>query len=57
MGKERPPWIRGAVKDTFWDFVDQKWKESLNVVAAEPVSWDHGMDFRHDTDRLRKGES
>jgi hypothetical protein len=37
--------------------VDQKWKDFLNVAATEPVSWDHGADFRDITDRLRKGES
>jgi hypothetical protein len=36
--KERPSWIRDAVEDAFWDFMDQKWKDSLNMVAAEPVS-------------------
>ncbi len=32
--KERPLWIRGPMEDAFWAFVDQKWKDLLNLVAA-----------------------
>jgi hypothetical protein len=38
--KERPVWIGGLVEDAFWVFIDQKWRDALNVVAAEPVGWD-----------------
>jgi hypothetical protein len=32
--KERPMWTGCVVEDAFWTFVDQKWRDSLNVVAA-----------------------
>jgi hypothetical protein len=37
--KERPAWMRGAIKEAFWNFVDQKWRDALNVAAAEPTAW------------------
>jgi hypothetical protein len=40
--KERPTWIRGAVEEAFWTFVDQKWRDALNVAAAEPAGWNTG---------------
>ncbi len=40
--KERPSWMRGAIEEAFWSFVDQKWRDVLNVAAAEPPSWGAG---------------
>ncbi len=34
--RERPVWMREAVEEAFWNFVDQKWRDALNVAAAEP---------------------
>jgi hypothetical protein len=47
---EEPIWIGDAVEDAFWNFVDQKWRDSPNVVAAEPVSEDYGVDCRRSMD-------
>ncbi len=33
------------MEDAFWTFIDQKWKDSLNVAAAEPAGWDQGGTF------------
>jgi hypothetical protein len=44
--RERPVWVRGMVEDAFWLFVDQKWRDSLNVAAAELKSWDQGAEYR-----------
>ncbi len=40
--KERPLRIRGAAEEAFWTFVDQKWRDALNVAAAEPAGWNVG---------------
>jgi hypothetical protein len=32
--KERPVWMREAIEEAFWNFVDQKWRDALNV--AQP---------------------
>jgi hypothetical protein len=40
--KERPAWMREAIEEAFWNFVDQKWRDALNVVAAEPPAWGVG---------------
>ncbi len=37
--KERPTWMREAIEEAFWNFVDQKWRDALNVAAAEPPVW------------------
>jgi hypothetical protein len=37
--KERPAWMREAIEEAFWNFVDQKWRDALNVAAAEPPTW------------------
>jgi hypothetical protein len=34
--------MREAVEEAFWNFVDQKWRDALNVVAAEPPAWGAG---------------
>jgi hypothetical protein len=60
--KERPLWIRGAVEEAFWTFVDQKWKDALNVAAAELAGWNagsgrprtQGTDKRGSTEAARK---
>ncbi len=40
--KERPNWMREATEEAFWNFVDQKWQDALNVIAAEPPAWGAG---------------
>jgi hypothetical protein len=40
--RERPSWMREAIEEAFWNFVDQKWRDALNVAAAEPPSWGTG---------------
>jgi hypothetical protein len=40
--RERPTWMREAIEEAFWNFVDQKWRDDLNVAAAEPPSWGTG---------------
>ncbi len=40
--KERPTWMREAIEEAFWSFVDQKWRDALNVAAAEPAGWGAG---------------
>jgi hypothetical protein len=32
--KERPVWIGSVLEDAFWVFMDQKWRDALNVAAA-----------------------
>jgi hypothetical protein len=44
--KERPVWIRQSIDEAFWNFVDQKWRDALNVAAAEPSSWGAGSGGR-----------
>ncbi len=43
--KERPQWIQGSLEDAFWKFVDQKWRDSLNVAAAKPSTTDYSLEF------------
>jgi hypothetical protein len=40
--KERPVWMREAIEEAFWNLVDQKWRDALNVAAAEPLAWGAG---------------
>jgi hypothetical protein len=40
--RERPDWARESAEEAFWKFVDQKWKDALNVAAAEPPAWGAG---------------
>jgi hypothetical protein len=40
--QERPIWIGNVVEEAFWAFVDQKWKDALNVAAAKPSGWSLG---------------
>jgi hypothetical protein len=34
--------VREAIEEAFWNFVDQKWRDALNVAAAEPPAWGAG---------------
>jgi hypothetical protein len=40
--RERPLWIGSVIEEAFWTFVDQKWRDALNVAAAEPAGWSIG---------------
>jgi hypothetical protein len=40
--RERPILIRETTEEAFWNFVDQKWRDALNVAAAEPPAWGTG---------------
>jgi hypothetical protein len=40
--RERPNWIRETTEEAFWNFVDQKWRDAINVAAAEPSAWGTG---------------
>jgi hypothetical protein len=40
--RERPTWMREAVEEAFWSFMDQKWRDALNIAAAEPAGWGTG---------------
>ncbi len=44
--KERPAWMREAIEEAFWNFVDQKWRDALNMAAAEPPTWRAGSGGR-----------
>jgi hypothetical protein len=44
--RERPTWMREAVEEAFWNFVDQKWRDALNIAAAEPLAWGAGSGGR-----------
>jgi hypothetical protein len=43
--RERPMWIGGVMEEAFWTFVDQKWRDALNVPAAEPTGWGQGSNM------------
>jgi hypothetical protein len=34
--------MREAVEEAFWNFVDQKWIDALNIAVAEPAGWGTG---------------
>jgi hypothetical protein len=38
--------MREATEEAFWNFVDQKWRDALNVAAAEPPAWGAGTGGR-----------
>ncbi len=44
--RERQSWMREAVEEAFLNFVDQKWRDALNVAAAEPPAWGAGSGGR-----------
>jgi hypothetical protein len=59
--KERPVWMRESIEEAFWSFVDQKWRDALNIAAAEPSAWGTGsggrvnpQDGRKEAARLAK---
>jgi hypothetical protein len=37
---KRPEWIRGDLGMAFEGFVERKWRDALNVAAAEPQAWE-----------------
>ncbi len=57
--KERPTWMREAIEEAFWGFVDQKWRDALNVAAAEPAGWvtGSGRAAAHDSDKRGPAEA
>jgi hypothetical protein len=40
--REQPTWMREAIEEVFWNFVDQKWRDALNMAVVEPPSWGTG---------------
>ncbi len=44
--KERLVWMREAIEEAFWNFMDQKWQDALNIAAAEPPAWGAGAGGR-----------
>jgi hypothetical protein len=38
--------MREAIEEAFWNFVDQKWQDALNIAAAEPPAWGAGSGGR-----------
>ncbi len=44
--RERPTWMREATEEGFWNFVDQKWRDALNIAVAEPPAWGSGSGGR-----------
>ncbi len=38
--------MREAIEEAFWNFVDQKWRDALNIAAAEPPAWGAGSGGR-----------
>jgi hypothetical protein len=34
--------MREAIEEAFWNFVDQKWRDALDVAAAELPAWGAG---------------
>ncbi len=45
------------MKEAFWRFIDQKWRDSLNVAAAKPQNMDHGQQTRKITSENTKGQA
>jgi hypothetical protein len=52
--KERPVWIGGVMEDAFWTFVDQKWRDALNIAAAEPTGWGQGSSSSRESGAVMK---
>ncbi len=57
--RERPTWMREAIEEAFWGFLDQKWRDALNVAAAEPAGWvaRSGRAAAHDSDKKGPAEA
>jgi hypothetical protein len=56
VGKREAQVDRGPVEDAFWAFIDKKWKDSLNVAAAEPAGWDQGGGYSRGVGTIKKEE-
>ncbi len=54
--KEQPVWMREAIEEAFWNFVDQKWQDALKVAAAEPPAWESGEEGRVHPRTAQKGK-
>jgi 5-methylthioribose kinase len=39
----QPEWILEDVEEAFEKFVEEKWKDALNMAAAESASWEIGV--------------
>jgi hypothetical protein len=39
-------WIQENIVETSQRFVDQKWRDSLNVAAARPQYMNHGQEVK-----------
>jgi hypothetical protein len=55
--RERPNWMREATEEAFWNFVDQKWRDALNVAAAEPPAWGAGTGGKTAFQDVRRKEA
>jgi hypothetical protein len=55
--RERASWVGGIIEDSFW-IVEQKWKDSVNMAAVVPASWDQEAEHRRGPDghKRREGE-
>jgi hypothetical protein len=53
--RERPTWMREAIEEAFWGFVDQKWRDALNMAAAEPAGWVAGSGRAAACDHDKRG--
>jgi hypothetical protein len=51
--------MREAIEEAFWSFMDQKWRDALNVAAVEPVGWGAGggRGTTHEADRKGAAEA
>ncbi len=38
----RPEWVRGDMRVAFEKYVERKWKDTLNIAAAEHNGWEAG---------------
>ncbi len=53
--RERPMWMREAIEEAFWSFVDQKWRDALNVAAGWGAGG--GRAATHGTDKRGPAEA
>jgi hypothetical protein len=44
--KDSTQWIYENTEDAFWRFVNHRWRDSLNVAAAEPAFADYNQDTK-----------
>jgi hypothetical protein len=52
--KERPVWMGGMVEDAFWTFVDQKWRDTLNIAVAEQTGGGQGSSSSRESGAARR---